>query len=166
MIAALALAGCTDREAERQRQNEAALARSVELAGELAGVPGQTGNGLVFRLAFDTAVDLDLYVTDPLLETVYFANLETQTGGRLSADARCDHEAQGIRLEEIRFDLPYPGRYRVGVDYPERCSGAEGPAAYAVDVSGVGVSREARGSIDPMRFQVVVLEFELEGEDE
>ena len=32
--------------------------------------------------------DLDLYVTDPLLETLYFANKESKSGGRISRGTR------------------------------------------------------------------------------
>jgi hypothetical protein len=166
------LAGCVDSDAERQAQREAAFTSSAELQTLLRdGEPVENGNPdvLVFRLAFASEVDLDLYVTDPLLETVYFANHHTQTGGALVNDARCgvdDVDQPRVdqpRVEEIRFDRPYAGRYRVGVDFPERCDGGDGPAGYAVSVVGAGSSYAARGSIELEQFEVVVLEFDLEG---
>jgi hypothetical protein len=66
------------------------------------------------------------------LETVYFANHESKSGGKISDDARCDE--QTLRLEEVWFDAPMPGRYRVGVDHPEQCTGTEEAAAYVVSV--------------------------------
>ena len=71
-------------------------------------------------LAFGADADLDLYVTDPLLETVYFANQSSRSGGQFLEDVRCDEEQ--IKVEEIRFDAPMPGRYRIGIDYPNACA--------------------------------------------
>jgi hypothetical protein len=162
------LAGCVDSEAERQAKREAAFRSSAELQALLRDGKPEVADGnpdvLVFRLAFDGSVDLDLYVTDPLLETVYFANHRTRTGGTLVEDARCRvDDVEQPRVEEIRFDQPYPGRYRVGVDFPSRCDGSDGPAGYAASVVGAGSSHTARGSIDLQQFEVVVLEFDLEG---
>ena len=71
------------------------------------------------ELAFGQDADLDLYVTDPLQETVYFANTPSQQGGVLLDDRRCDSPPP--RIETVVFEHPPPGRYRVGVDYPRRC---------------------------------------------
>ena len=159
------LAGCVDSDATRLAKQDAAFNSSAELQTLLRdGEPAGNPEALVFRLAFNSAVDLDLYVTDPLLETVYFANHHTQTGGALVNDIRCRGEDDvELRIEEIRFDQPYPGRYRVGVDFPERCDGEGGPAGYAVSVVGAGAAHRARGSIELEQFEVVALEFDLEG---
>lgn len=167
-ILLMGLAGCVDSDAERAEMRQVAFSSSAEFQALLNEQPGEAdaddGGAVVFRLAFDTAVDLDLYVTDPLLETVYFANHRTETGGRIVSDVRCNTPAVGNhRMEEIRFDEPYPGRYRVGVDFPERCDGGDRPAGYAVSVTGTGISHAARGSIELEQFEVVVLEFDLEG---
>ncbi len=138
-------------------------ARAAELAQTLAAQDDAEIDGMVVRLKFDDDVDLDLYVTDPLLETVYFARHESRTGGVISADVRCD--SSGPRVEEIRFPDPWPGRYRIGVDFPARCDGAKSraPAPYAVTVNADGVLHEARGLVSLEQFEVVVLEFDLEG---
>lgn len=136
-------------------------ARSAELAGELKEQRPPASEGVVVRLKFDDTVDLDLYVTDPLLETVYFARHESRTGGVIAADVRCD--TPGPRVEEIRFVQPWPGRYRVGVDFPGRCDGSASPAPapYAVSVSANGVVHETHGLVNLKYFEVVVLEFEV-----
>ncbi len=154
--------GCGDTQAARLEAQRALLAQSSELAEMLTRVPGSEvtgGEALVFRLAFGEEADLDLYVTDPLLETVYFANHRTKTGGAIVRDVRCDDV--GPRVEEVRFEHPYPGRYRVGVDNPSRCDGARGPAAFAVSVTGAGISHDVRGAAPVEQFQLIVLEFEL-----
>ena len=124
----------------------------------------QRETGLLVQLAFGAEADLDLYVTDPLLETVYFANHESKSGGRISDDVRCDE--QTLRLEEVWFDAPIPGRYRVGIDYPERCDGSKEAAAYVVSVLQNGKRKEVSGSVSLRQFEVIVLEFSLEIEPE
>jgi len=161
--------GCDDSKAEQERTARALEAEAVRLAGilERAAPPaGQSGNALVIRLQFNPDVDLDLYVTDPLQETVYFANHHSETGGRLTEDVRCSTPpgATGAaRLEEVVFTQPYAGRYRVGVDLPERCDDQHGPAAFAVAVHGAGIRRSVEGVVTPAQFEPVVLEFDLEG---
>ena len=119
--------------------------------------------GLIVRLAFGADTDLDLYVTDPQLETVYFANHESKSGGAIGEDRRCG--AEGIQVEEVRFAAPMAGRYRVGVDYPEHCRGGEAPAAHAVSVTYNGQRLEGQGVVELRKFDVVVLEFEFDGEE-
>ena len=59
----------------------AELARqSQQLAAQLDSGMRQAGSGVTVQLAFGEEADLDLYVTDPLLETVYFARHESRTG--------------------------------------------------------------------------------------
>jgi hypothetical protein len=80
--------------------------------------------GLTVVLAWDASVDLDLYVTDPTWETVYFANNPSRSGARLTQDVRCkDVAGRGSFQEVVRIADPLPGGYRVGVDFIERCSG-------------------------------------------
>jgi hypothetical protein len=131
-----------------------ALAASLRV-----GAPTE-GGGVVVRLAFGADADLDLYVTDPLLDTVYFARHETRTGGRIEADVRCD--STGPRIEEVRFEDPLPGRYRIGIDYPRACDGASESAAYAVAAYASGESYTTQGSVTLERFEVVVLEFDVQ----
>jgi hypothetical protein len=90
-------------------------AEAARLETALAEAPPAPDGALRVRLAFGAAADLDLYVTDPLAETLYFANQRAASGGRLVADAHCDSAAP--RVEEVRFPAPLPGRYRIGVDY-------------------------------------------------
>ena len=161
-LSVLLSVGCGDTEASRLEAERALLARSSELAEMLTlplGSDATHGDALVFRLAFGQEADLDLYVTDPLLETVYFANHRTTTGGEIVRDIRC--EDTGPRVEEVRFEHPYPGRYRVGVDNPARCDGERAPAAFAVSVAGAGVSHHVQGAAPVEQFQLIVLEFEL-----
>lgn len=165
LVTALAcslVAGCAEPEAA-PAEREAMAVRAEVLAGALADAPIEAHKGLVVRLMFDDNVDLDLYVTDPLLETVYFARHDSRTGGRIVSDVRCD--TSGPRVEEIRFPEPWSGRYRVGVDFPHRCDGSasRAPAPFAVAVSRDGrLLNEVHGLVEREFFEVRVLEFEID----
>ena len=157
------LFGCVGEEREAAEQTAVLASQADELAARLNEQAVAHRSGVVVRLAFGDEADLDLYVTDPLLETVYFARHESRTGGRIVADVRCD--SVGPRIEEVYFDAPWPGRYRVGVDHPMRCDGARSPApaAYAVTVYAGGETYHAQGSVALEQFEVIVLEFEVQG---
>jgi hypothetical protein len=127
-----------------------------------AALEAPTSDQLQVRLAFPAAVDLDLYVSDPLLETVYYANTPSRSGGRLAEDARCKGAPDaGMRVERVHFELRQPGRYRIGVDFPEACDGdSEAPFVVRVDVG--GRTRTASGVAQLLDFDSRVLEFELD----
>ena len=162
-LAGVLLFGCAEPEPTVEAR-EAIAARAESLAASLAGGQVDRARGLVVRLMFESDVDLDLYVTDPLLETVYFARHDSRTGGRIVSDVRCD--TTGPRVEEIRFPDPWPGRYRVGVDFPHRCDGSASrvPAPFAVTVDLDGSATESvHGLVEREFFEVRVLEFDIGG---
>lgn len=144
-----------DREA-RLAHDANVLAAGLAQADAPALEPGE----LRVRLVFGESADLDLYVTDPRQETVYFANNPTRSGGSLEADVRC--EAPPPRVETVTFRSALPGRYRVGVDFPERC-GKRAPAraAYVVTLEHAGVRREQRGVIGLREFRPIVIEADV-----
>jgi hypothetical protein len=126
-----------------------------------AALPARDGS-LRVRLAFGAAADLDLYVTDALSETIYFANERAAAGGRLVADARCGSPAP--RIEEVQFAAPQPGTYRVGVDYMvyrEKCGEQPSVVAYALAIDGPSGRRIERGLARRGIFAARVLELRL-----
>jgi hypothetical protein len=162
-VVVLCAVSCSDPEAlqsELQLHLENRGAELSILLNEANAGAIQRKTGLLVQLAFGAEADLDLYVTDPLLETVYFANHESKSGGKISDDARCDE--QPFRIEEVWFNAPIPGRYRVGVDFPEQCNGSEEAAAYVVSVLQDGKRKKVSGSVSLRQFEVIVLEFEVE----
>lgn len=125
--------------------------------------PGAEAAPLSVQLAFGANADLDLYVTDPLGEAVYYANTPSEIGGALVEDRRCVHDAP--RIETVRFTAPLtPGRYRIGVDYPHACT--EPVAAvvpFAIRVGGPGAVRaRSRGLARYRAFEPIVLEFDVD----
>ena len=110
-------------------------------------------------LVFGPEADLDLYVTGPLRETVYFAKPHSRSGGALEADLRCD--APAPRVERVVFPRPLSGRYRVSVDFPERCTDRGAAVPFLVVVEDRGTRRETRGEITFGDFQSIVVEFDV-----
>jgi hypothetical protein len=82
-----------------------------------------------------------------------------RSGGALEADLRCDTPAP--RVEVVVWKAAPPGRYRVGVDFPERCSGGIDAAPFQLRVQGPGIRQELRGEAAFGRFDARVLEFEI-----
>jgi hypothetical protein len=131
-------------------------------------VASEFASGLLVRLAFEDVADLDLFVTDPALESVYFAYTPARSGGVLVDDRACGDPAP--RVEIVHFADPLPGRYRVGVDFHRRCeakpsstrtAGVAGEGLYRVRVDEGGRVLEREGLLTPGLFEVIVLEFEV-----
>ena len=155
------LTACTRGEEGSQAELERLTKHTALLTQKLATLNKNEIESEVMkiRLAFNADADLDLYVTDPRLETIYFANHESKSGGRIESDIRCDFT--GDRVESINFLRPAPGLYRVGVDYPLSCGPESKAAAFAVSVTGAGVEVRAAGHLEQTRFKPIVLEFEV-----
>ncbi len=115
--------------------------------------------GVTVTLRWSAPVDLDLYVTDPALETVYFANSPTASGGILERDARCADGPAAEHLERARWERPPPGRYRVAIDFIERCRGRDDVAEYALVVEVDGRRIDLPGRVRFAERDPRVLEF-------
>lgn len=125
--------------------------------------PARDDGALRVTLTWAVPVDLDLYVTDPVGETLYFANNPTRAGARLERDARCEEVPAGAALvEEARLTNPAPGRYRVGVDFIDTCGNPLVAAAFRVAVDRGASRQEVDGIATLSQFKVIVLEFEVD----
>jgi len=114
-------------------------------------------------LEFDGVADLDLYVTDPRLETVYFGNTPSSAGAWLSRDVRCEG-TDAPRREVVRFERPDAGTYRIGVDHVKACHWVGGAATYSIRVVAPGGEARVEGRIEPSTFNSRALEFDWPGD--
>lgn len=120
------------------------------------------GDGVVVSLTWSAPVDLDLYVTDPTWESLYFGNNPTRRGGRLENDVRCATlPSAGAALERARIADPLPGGYRVGVDFIDACGADVDEVSFHVAADFAGTRRDASGVIRREEFRVIALEFEV-----
>jgi len=138
---------------------ETARAEALHLTSRLTALPPAAADAVAVHLAFPAVADLDLYVTDPRQETAYYGNSPTRTGGTLLADRRCTDPPP--RIESIHFEAARPGRYRVGVDFPQVCASAAGPVPFAVLIEHGGQRETQVGLIQPLVFLPIVLEFDV-----
>jgi hypothetical protein len=119
--------------------------------------------GLHVLLTWDAPVDLDLYVTDPSWETVYFANTPSRAGGRLEGDIRCATlKLSGPQAEWVRFPEPKAGPYRIGVDFIDACDSDIEAVPFRVVVGLEGERREQTGTVLLERFQPTFFELEID----
>lgn len=141
----------------------ACAARTLPALPPLPPPAGDTA--LRVTLAWAAPVDLDLYLTDPAGEALYFANTPTRAGARLAADARCARLAAGAPArEEAVATAPAAGRWRVGVDFMDACGTGLAAVPFRVAVDLGGARREAAGVARAGRFAIVVVEFEVDGD--
>ena len=133
-------------------------ASPAPLAEPPAAPPPPPASVVRVELQFGAEADLDLIVTDPWYEEVYFGNSPSLLGGVFEGDRRCGDPAP--RLEVVRFSPAPAGRYRVGVDYPIRCLAGidEVPYRLVVEANGERQVFERRASFGALE---LVLEFEV-----
>lgn len=159
-LVALTLLGCASPRPEPTpppEWDEARRAAAAALEALLTTTPPAPEGELVVRLAFEGGADLDLHVSDPLSETVYYANTPVRSGGALDADRRCQDPTP--RIETVRFEKPLAGGYRVGVDFQQRCPGGADVAPWAISIETRGERRLLRGLAEWNRYASRVDEF-------
>jgi len=149
------LTGCADR-------RRAAFPPPPAIASSSA-VAGSPAEGVRVSLSWSAPVDLDLYVTDPALETVYFAHPRSESGGRLEQDLTCETMPQGAReqTEITQWTKAPSGRYRVGIDFMDGCKTEIEEAEFRVVAEVLGSRQVKAGTVLKNRFQTVVLEFDV-----
>lgn len=135
---------------------------NANLAAYEPASPAEAGAHVV--LAWTAPVDLDLYVTDPTLETVYYGNTPSSTGGELEKDLRCDElsPTETVHVERISWNAPPKGTYRVGVDYPHHCDTELEAVRFRVIAGSDGQRWTKERDVRFHGFDPAVLEFRVE----
>lgn len=87
---------------------------------------GYESGQIQITLAWNTGADLDMYVTDPMGQTIYYANRQSASGGVLDHDARgaCAPRRANATVENVYWNTPRPpsGQYQVDVHYWGDCN--------------------------------------------
>ncbi|MFS8855743.1 right-handed parallel beta-helix repeat-containing protein [Synechococcus sp. H55.2] len=99
--------------------------------------PPVLGTGPIqITLTWNTIDDLDLYVTDPRQQTVFFDNRVIPSGGQLDVDANADCVAVTENPVENVFwaSTPPSGLYLIEVRLFRRCSQVTAPIPFTVTV--------------------------------
>jgi hypothetical protein len=91
---------------------------------------------LQVTLSWNTIDDLDLYVTDPTGQTVYWRNRTVPSGGQLDVDANasCSNATQNPVENVFWASTPPSGTYRIEVRLFRRCSPSTDPIPFTVTV--------------------------------
>ena len=115
-------------------------------------------------LRWQTVDDLDLWVTDPNGEAIFFNHPSSESGGQLDVDANANCvDPVSHPVENIFW--PYQGapsgHYRVEVMYYAHCrSGEETPVSFHVRVLVDGQVREFDGQVATVGEKVLIFEFD------
>lgn len=110
--------------------------------------PPVLGTGPIqVTLSWNTIDDLDLYVTDPTQQTVFFNNPAIPSGGRLDVDANRDCVGATTSPVENVFWISTPptGLYIIDVRLFRRCSQVTAPIPFTVTVRRSGVVTQTFG---------------------
>ena len=88
---------------------------------------GYDSGGLQVTVAWNTAADIDLYVTDPSGDVIYYNEQHERSslGGHLDHNARgdCRREQKHSRIENAYWPAPAPaGNYRIELHYFSPCA--------------------------------------------
>jgi hypothetical protein len=106
-------------------------------------------NGQIeFELNWEGAADLDLHVTDPYGETLYYFRPTNQSGGRYEADRECyNNNGQSERIV-YEPGSAAAGAYQISIHYFRACAEAR-DARWNLKVTADGRSSNYSGSIKP-----------------
>jgi uncharacterized protein YfaP (DUF2135 family) len=81
------------------------------------------GDNLRLELSWRAPVDLDLFVTNPSGETIYYGNKKSRNGDKLVQESNCKNLTTKpvIMRETVLIPSAISGRYRVSVDFIFQC---------------------------------------------
>lgn len=97
----------------------------------------QTG-AIQVTAAWNTDSDIDLHVTDPMGEEVYYGHRASSSGGQLDHDANAACSIAPPTVENVYWSTPNPprGRYTVRVVAYDMCNSSHTPVTLSIAVGG------------------------------
>ena len=113
-------------------------------------------------LRWDTTDDLDLWVTDPSGETIFYSHPASASGGKLDVDAnaRCNNPIDNP-VENVFWPAGKApgGHYKVEVAFYARCENQHSTVPFTVRVLVDGKVRTFHGSVSSAGDRVSIFEF-------
>lgn len=115
---------------------------------------GYKGGDIQITLTWNTGADIDLIVTDPKGETVFYnqQNRNSSSGGHMDHDARgdCRPEQSHSRIENVYWEASRPrGEYKILLNYFSPCGdNAETETTLSIAIGGV-VAGTFRHTLEP-----------------
>lgn len=125
----------------------------VAIAPQVGQRPEPTlGTGIIqSTLRWSTTDDLDLEITDPSAQRVFFQNKRVRSGGQLDVDSNAGCENTISNPVENIFWPPSgapPGNYVAKVNLYQRCAAQRGPVQFRLRLLVQGNTRELTGNVD------------------
>jgi hypothetical protein len=99
---------------------------------------GYLGGGIQVTTSWRGAADIDLRITDPSGEEVYFGHRQSATGAQMDMDANGECTATRPTAENIRWasQTPPTGRYEIKLTAFDLCGAADAAATLSISVGG------------------------------
>ena len=121
---------------------------------------------LVVLLSWQAPVDLDLFLTGPSGETIYFGNRKARTGHHINNETTCDTLAPtGPYRESATIPHAATGLYRVSVDYIFDCGSGIEDLDASVSLTNKSTGKPLGGnsfSVSLQKLKTVAWEFEVQ----
>ncbi|MBI5514405.1 MAG: hypothetical protein HY909_11595 [Deltaproteobacteria bacterium] len=99
---------------------------------------GYQGGNIQVTAAWGTSSDIDLHVTDPMGEEVYFGHRQSSSGGVLDHDANAACSVAPPTVENVYWSSPQPpqGTYQVRMVAYDMCNNGATPVTMSIAVGG------------------------------
>mgnify|MGYP000887213429 CR=1 FL=1 len=99
---------------------------------------GYLGGGVQVTASWRGNADIDLRVTDPSGEELYFGHRQTASGGQMDMDANGECTPTRPTAENVRWatQTPPSGRYEIKLAAFDLCGAADATATISVSVGG------------------------------
>jgi hypothetical protein len=99
---------------------------------------GYQSGAIQITAAWNSASDIDLHVTDPMGEHIYYGDRQSNSGGVLDHDANAGCSVQPPTVENVYWSTPAPprGTYQVRVHAFSMCGSYQTPVTLSISVGG------------------------------
>ena len=98
---------------------------------------GYQGGNVQITVAWQSSSDIDLHVTDPNNEEVFYGHRNSASGAVLDRDANAACNQSPPTVENVYWGTqPMPGQYRIRVVAYDMCGSPSTPATVSISVGG------------------------------